>query len=1246
MFAYSTVKQNIIDSLSKKIFWAFDIVTGGGTYYWAMVTRSYGGQSYTFKIIPESFAGIRLNRGRSELDLQSPSTLEFDVLNPNNALSASTFEGAELVIKLIMSDYTNEAVIRQWRFNVKRVDPKIQKLHFYCEDYIQKYIYGDYPNTKLIKDLFPSEDTVSDDNVCIPEPYGTAYVPLRSVYVSTFINYTSTTISAKASSNGTRCRLEDVSSGLNIFEIGRNLTISGFTSTANNQVAIVLNKSATMLEFSESEGIVTEVAGDSITLTQGSRAYLLGSTHNTFTVSRVRSPREWGRKSEWYSSAYTMSQGIKINASSSRYRTLQPIIHDVNNDGTADSPGLWRSGENFIDMPARFSRSDTVNMTNPADVIKQVLENMGVSSTQLKNSTSLIVYWSFDEGTGTDVYDGSGNDNNLTLNTSSMWSSTGKVSNSVLSDSIAKYGGCVLSTYPTSQITVSCWIKLTQMSTVTNTLFNYTYSSQYIGSWALYTSTNNIIFGVRNTTKFISSIKSKDLVDGNWHHIVGTYNGSIARVYVDTTSGVVSTSGSIALLQSTKLVRISWPGSTNHLNGNIDEVRIYNKALSSTEIEELYYNYKMEGWWETARNTYHQQGISFNGAFWFKETRTKKLSKLLNMCNSMINSEDLIELLPITNDSQKTITNADIITEDDENSESTFDYNYIQEEVSDCGYVAWQLSNNAQDQFLQILVSAKSSITKISNEVFEIPFIQDEQIAQKLGSIYYQLKLLKKAEISYTSKIKLIGLKVGQFITINHADYGGNYLVLVDSILVKKDGSIEFVCIKFSDTIDDIEDIAFSTITVNEDDLDAKVWEPVISGPLTEEDIGKAAFQVWGRPYLIVSKNINRGDHTSIQSALNALGDNGYEGIYILNGIYENLTEPITIPNRNITITGESLDGVIVNSTLNDNVFRLINISNTIKFNNFTITQSTKVTASAKACIYSFTGTSTSRHIIIDEMNFNIAKNNYGVFEGVNYGITDIRNNNLNGGNMGVRISGLDNLQINNNKFVNQQYGMYIVGNSTSSSVLINNNIFNKIVFFGIHVIKTNKLDINSNTICLTTNSTAANLYGIYLYECKKIKIISNTIDINDNSTGTQLCYGVFAGWASSDNKLKNFIINNNIVTINRNKDRSDYGIYLIGIDGQICNNNIEINNPSTNTSYYRNGIFININIVSTADTRSLRNVIQGNNIDLINNTARDRGIVLNTSCNQNQGGDNITYNCGVSVLDSGSSNAVTAKDV
>ena len=73
-----------------------------------------------------------------------------------------------------------------------------------------------------------------------------------------------------------------------------------------------------------------------------------------------------------------------------------------------------------------------------------------------------------------------------------------------------------------------------------------------------------------------------------WHHFVGTYDGSTVRIYVD---GVEGTQGAflgsiIANTNNLTIGRIF--EDTYNIKALIDDVRIYERALSAIEIQALY----------------------------------------------------------------------------------------------------------------------------------------------------------------------------------------------------------------------------------------------------------------------------------------------------------------------------------------------------------------------------------------------------------------------------------------------------------------------------------------------------------------------------------------------------------------------------------------------------------------------------------------------------------------------------------
>jgi hypothetical protein len=73
-----------------------------------------------------------------------------------------------------------------------------------------------------------------------------------------------------------------------------------------------------------------------------------------------------------------------------------------------------------------------------------------------------------------------------------------------------------------------------------------------------------------------------------WYHVVGVYDGSQAKIYINgVLDNFKDASGNVG--DNNGSMYVGWnQGSNWYFNGSIDDVRIYNKALSATEIRQLY----------------------------------------------------------------------------------------------------------------------------------------------------------------------------------------------------------------------------------------------------------------------------------------------------------------------------------------------------------------------------------------------------------------------------------------------------------------------------------------------------------------------------------------------------------------------------------------------------------------------------------------------------------------------------------
>jgi len=200
-------------------------------------------------------------------------------------------------------------------------------------------------------------------------------------------------------------------------------------------------------------------------------------------------------------------------------------------------------------------------------------------------SFDLIGLWHFD----TDANDSTANHNNGTF-MDNAYLTTGYFGNAVSFDGSGDYVEVSgTDSLEPSNVTVECWVK---SSTIKS--YQYIVAKYYTGSYAsygLYTgSSKGLFFYVSDGSYSLSNDAGTGVWDGEWHHIAGTYDGSILKLYVDgievgTGKAVTKTIG-----YNTGNLYVGSYGTGYYFTGTIDEVRIWDGALTGSNIE---YNYSL-----------------------------------------------------------------------------------------------------------------------------------------------------------------------------------------------------------------------------------------------------------------------------------------------------------------------------------------------------------------------------------------------------------------------------------------------------------------------------------------------------------------------------------------------------------------------------------------------------------------------------------------------------------------------------
>lgn len=147
----------------------------------------------------------------------------------------------------------------------------------------------------------------------------------------------------------------------------------------------------------------------------------------------------------------------------------------------------------------------------------------------------------------------------------------------------------------TGDFTISGWVNIDQTSA--NAVMFGQYAGSQAGRMILYSSHDSsgsvARFGIwdGSGTDDVVLLGDNAIDDGNWHHLAVTRSSDTFTLYVDGVAEASATLAGVSLYQGNNLAvgNLTPSGSTNIItDGIIDEVAIYDNALTSTEVAALY----------------------------------------------------------------------------------------------------------------------------------------------------------------------------------------------------------------------------------------------------------------------------------------------------------------------------------------------------------------------------------------------------------------------------------------------------------------------------------------------------------------------------------------------------------------------------------------------------------------------------------------------------------------------------------
>ncbi|HUS83435.1 MAG TPA: LamG domain-containing protein, partial [Dehalococcoidia bacterium] len=205
----------------------------------------------------------------------------------------------------------------------------------------------------------------------------------------------------------------------------------------------------------------------------------------------------------------------------------------------------------------------------------------------------LVGQWTMEEGSGATINDSSSPANNGTLFGDATWASPGQVGSYALSlDGTGDYAlvGDDACLDVTGAITLATWVKPEKQGTQ-YLLKKATMDG--IDGYELSLATSGKAF-VRLNQKASANTYRLDSTsdypyDGStWVHLAATYDGSTIRIYVNGVEDGTPIAGPVAIATNDLSLGIGAQGDGGvPLQGQLDEARLYNRALSPEEIQSL-----------------------------------------------------------------------------------------------------------------------------------------------------------------------------------------------------------------------------------------------------------------------------------------------------------------------------------------------------------------------------------------------------------------------------------------------------------------------------------------------------------------------------------------------------------------------------------------------------------------------------------------------------------------------------------
>ncbi|TSC88932.1 MAG: thrombospondin N-terminal-like domain-containing protein [Parcubacteria group bacterium Gr01-1014_3] len=274
------------------------------------------------------------------------------------------------------------------------------------------------------------------------------------------------------------------------------------------------------------------------------------------------------------------------------YATGITYVDSTLSIGLPPSGSYW---DGAIDEVRVYNRA--MSATEVAEHYKTTARTEGDKQSISQNNRydgGLVGFWPFNGAdiSGVTASDRSGQGNNGTL-TSGPTTATGVVGQALKFDGVNDYitiANPGADDFGTGPMSVSAWYKTGSLGYMTP--IDNKQAGTNLAGFNLYvnTNTNTMRFRIANGAAQAETVGTKAINDNQWHHSVGVRDGDTITLYTDGAQDGTPTTGVSAWdITSANTIQIAaYQSPGGFWNGPLDEIRLYNRVLSATEVAEIY----------------------------------------------------------------------------------------------------------------------------------------------------------------------------------------------------------------------------------------------------------------------------------------------------------------------------------------------------------------------------------------------------------------------------------------------------------------------------------------------------------------------------------------------------------------------------------------------------------------------------------------------------------------------------------